>query len=343
VTTWSSSKWNEFQFRKTSLAQISIPLIFSGGWFTSIAADVNSSSTSASGMFGSVYAGLQIAPTTTLAYFSAQFNYKNIQNYYSFDVSGSAGFMGAEYTSISEMSGSTVVSQKLLKNLIWTLGGSQNNGGLHYFSIRGTELFSSFEVIVTFISSDVVGEINYQGSPIDAIVTPKTIESIIEINNYPYKSSSNSLSLSISTATGNFQVVGSASASNLISGTDVSNQVYFALSKDAVINGNSQGVSISTFTQVSAGSSYIEGQAKGKYGGSFSSLTVTVSFPAGATHIVYDPTIGQGTPPTLDYISGVAVFFIVLACLIVVTIIVIVVVFLIRRNRNMKRPYVAYR
>jgi len=343
VTGWSDSKWNEFQFRKTSLFKISIPLVFSGAWFTSIAANVNSSSTSSSGLFGSVYAGLQIAPTSALAFYTTNFDYSNI-NYYSFDVSASAGFIGTEYISITEKSGNTVVNVKNLKNLIWTLGDSQSSNGLHYVTIKGTEFFSNFQVIVTFISSDNVGYVNYQNKEVGAIVTPKTIESIVEINNYPYKSSSNYLSLTMGSATGSFNVVASASASNMISGSG-DNQVYFALSNDAIVDGNKVSVAVSSFATVSTGTnSYIEGQAKGKYGGSINVVTVSVDFPAGATNIVYDPTIGQGTPPTLDTgISAVAIFFIILGIVVFVGVVVLVSFLIWRKlGSKSKRPYMKW-
>lgn len=198
---------------------------------------------------------------------------------------------------------------------------------------------------MTFISSDNVGYVQYQNQDVGAIVTPKTLESIVEINNYPYRSSSNYLTLTMGTATGNFDVVASASASNLISGGG-EDQVYFALSNVAVVDGSKKFVTISGFSKITGSNSYIEGQAKGKYGGSFSYATVSVDFPAGASKIIYDPTIGQGTPPTINPISGVAIFFIIFGIIAFITLIVVAVFFLYKKGYILnkgKRPYVAHR
>jgi len=292
---------------------------------------------------------LKLAPTATLAYYTANFDYSKISNYFNFNVGASAGFIGTQYIYVTEKSGSSIVSQKSLGNLIWTLSNSANSGALHYVTFKGSDPnpFSSFQVLITFISSDNVGFVNY--SYASALVTPKTLESIIEINNYPYQSQSNYLSLTMGVVTGNFQVSGSVSTNNVISGTG-DDQVYFSLSNEATINGNSVSVTVSSFTQgsdtISGSNSYIQAQAQGKYGGSINSLIVSVDFPAGSANIVYDPTIGQGTPPLTDNsLSVVAIVFIVFGCIAFVVLIVVAGYFIYRHVQLKKhnRPYVSYK
>jgi len=163
--------------------------------------------------------------------------------------------------------------------------------------------------------SDVVGVVNYGNT----IVGPKSIESIIEIQNWPYQSTANTLSLVLGVATGSAQAQGGT----LTSGSG-NKQVYFSVANQATVSGQLQDVSLSGYTTGEFDTYFddddIQTQLSAAYTGEASVNVITVTFPAGASDIVYDPQVGVGQKPQNSFASPLVVRNVVLfACVVVLS------------------------
>jgi len=88
---------------------------------------------------------------------------------------------------------------------------------------------------------------------------------------------------------------------------------FFTLDHTASVGGTASPVTISGFVDgqgtASLQNDALAAQVTGKYGAAASVKLVSVTFPAGATNIVYDPSIGAGaTPPSAGSRMVVPVF-----------------------------------
>jgi hypothetical protein len=79
----------------------------------------------------------------------------------------------------------------------------------------------------------------------NALVSPKSLEVIIQIDNYPYADNSNHLALVVASCSG----TGTTSASSFVTGTGLS-RMYLYVSSGARINGNLQQVNVEAWTTV---------------------------------------------------------------------------------------------
>jgi len=275
---------------------------YNGVYTSSIAVHISSNSGSIDGIFGTGYTGLGISPSAYLAYYDIFANWNSSANFASADVSGAGGFIGNAILSLDEIdSGSNVVQTIYLKDLPWTTTDtSYGTGGLLFATFQGKQVLNpNFEVDITFILSDVVGVLNLAGKP---VITPRVLESVIEIINFPYKSTSNRvrLNIGVGSAAGDIQASGTGTGTTLVSGSG-DGTVYITLNGQAQINGDTQDITISGFVDATGiealNNTNLVEQVNVKYGASASFKINSVIFPAGATHIQYDPSMGTGTPP----------------------------------------------
>jgi len=75
--------------------------------------------------------------------------------------------------------------------------------------------------------------------------------------------------------------------------------VYTKFSNQAVVNASPQKVQVSDFADVAASDTFggdVTAQLNAKYNGAAVAKLTTVTFPAGAENIVYDPSTGSGDP-----------------------------------------------
>jgi len=238
---------------------------------------------------------------------SASVNKPSASNIASFDFSVSSNVILTSYTSIVEKdSTDKVVRTVNLKDLTFSAdsGTSGNNAELHYVTFNGantlfggTILKSGEAVSLTFLISEVLGTVTI-GSVTTPVVTPKTLESIIQISGWNYVSSSNYLTLVTGVGKGSSTSSGSGSAT-LSSGSG-DNQIYVDFADNADINGNSKSVTVgtSTTTDVSlvCDDATFSGYLTTVYNSSVSWHVVEIKFTPGASSIVYDPTVGVGKP-----------------------------------------------
>jgi hypothetical protein len=328
---WSSSKTYEFQFRRTALHQLSIPLIFNGAWFSSLTAQASEDKASADGVWGACYAGIGHPPSSMLAFFEASVSYQSVTNWASWNVNTSSGFIGNVFLSVVEKdSNDSIVTVKNLGLLAWVISDSANNGSLKYVTFLGADI-SNFKIYITYILSDVLGKINYG----DAIVTPKSLESVIEIPNYPYKDPKNYLTLVVGAISGSGSVKTYGTASAIQSGTG-SNEVYLSFANSAQINGQSAKVKIDvvvTNTSTLQNNDLIV-QAETKYKSEITARLFAITFPPNASSIIYDPTMGTGTPPAAEDSNKPIIILLVLVGFSVLAITIVVLIIIFTRKRK---------
>jgi len=302
---------DQFQFRESTTLQFSVLALYSGFYLSSLSVNVNPNSATFDGLYGAAYAGLTFLPSAFLSfvYSSSQWTV-NPNDYTQGNSSAAAGFIGKTFISLDEVDGQGNIQNTIsFGGLLWsTVDQSVGQGGLRYITIAATS--GTLNVKISFIYSNVVGVLNVVGT---AVVTPKTFESVISIQNFPYKSTANSvrLNLGVGTAAATASVQGSVT--HLVSGSGQTG-TFLTLDHVASVNGAATPVSISAFTsgngQLDFGNDNLKAQIIAKYGAAASFQFVSVTFPAGATNIVYDPSIGAGaSPPTSSGMKNVASFF----------------------------------
>eukprot|EP00727_Mastigamoeba_balamuthi_P009367 m51a1_g5052 hypothetical protein (446) ;mRNA; r:67383-69474 len=224
-------------------------------------------------------------------------------------VEGSFGCMGMVYTGLVERDPSgNVVSQKsfvepllLGSGIRWShesSGTSPKAPGAHHYRIVGRDSASSLTVAITYIMSSVAGVVDYGRTT----VLPKVLETVVEIQNYPYADARNVLELRVVTASSGLRLGARAAVST----TGV--QVFVDLKGSAVVDGHEAAVDISGWAAAEASAldhavlAQLVARANAVVSaGDVKCAEATVKFDAGAKLIVYDPALGTGPSP---YTSG---------------------------------------
>jgi hypothetical protein len=307
----SLTNQNDFRFRATGMVGFSVLNLYTGIFATSINSDFGVNIASADAIYGAIYAGAGVPPTAYLSYWQTTTQWQNSNNgitdYTSANATASAGFIGKVFLSLDEVDPTNVTVQsfsltyqlfKPTTTLSWTIGNTQYGTSLKYATLVGTTVGSgSFTVYLSFLISDVIGVVNAPGT---ATVTPKSLESILEIDNFPYKSTANSVRLNLVVGSAAGAVSAQGSVTHYINGNNA-NAAYLTLANSHSADGVITPVSISGWIDGSAsagtGSSNFDAQVRGKFAAGASFKFVSVSFKAGATKIIYDPTIGVGSNP----------------------------------------------
>jgi len=279
---------------------VSIPFIYNSLFVSSVALEVTPGTATYDAIFGSAYAGFGNAPAGYLAYYDSMSKWTNTGNYANATVNAAEGFIGSVYISLDEITPAGTVAQNIdLKLLGWVVETkSVGNGGLRYATFKGTNFSPNFAVRTTFVVSDVVGVLDIQAG--NGVVTPKSLESLFQIDNFPYKDTKNSVRLYIGVGTAAATFNAQGTVNQLVTGNG-QNAAYFTVDSMSQVNGAATQVEIkiNTTTQAttSFGNSNLVGQVTSRYGAAADFKIVSVTFPAGANKIVLDPTIGAGSPP----------------------------------------------
>jgi len=292
---------NYFSYRQTSTSVFNIPLLYSGLFVSSNSLQINPNSAALDGLFGSAYAGANTPPSSYLAFYDVAANWQVTANAVTANATSSKGFIGSVYISLDELNPQgTVVKTIPLKSLAWITSSSNvGNGGLLYATFKGQQAFQNptFSVSTTFVVSDVVGLLDVVGT---GIVTPKSITSIIEINNFPYANNANQVRLNMGVGTAASSATAYGTFKGVVSGTG-DGSAYFTIDNQAQVNGQATSVQVSGFTDVQGAATLdnnnIVAQVTGRYQGGAQFKLVSVTFPAGATQIKLDPIVGAGSPP----------------------------------------------
>jgi len=164
----------------------------------------------------------------------------------SFNYQGSSGYILTSYVRIEERDPSAnVVRTVALRDLVWTVAtgnstsGSTTGARLYYITLDASNVIfkntiqSGESVTFTFLISEALGEVTF-GS-VTVPVTPKTLESIVEISNWKYVSPSNNLVLVSGVATGS--ATGSSAGTVTFASGSGDDQVYADFSKHVDVSG----------------------------------------------------------------------------------------------------------
>jgi len=195
---------------------------------------------------------------------------------------------------------------KLLNTLTWRISdvsfNSNGTGGQSSITWTGYPegIFTVLPgtVSVTFVISDVLAEVS--AGQVKAAVSPKHIESFVEIKGWELASPSNYLVLTYGVLTGN--AVGAAASHVSISTGTGSNQVYAHFAAVADVSGKVGKAEVTKTVGAAADAAILFGDASltasvvAVYQQNVAFYVVDIKFPPGETHIIYDPSMGAGPP-----------------------------------------------
>jgi len=209
-------------------------------------------------------------------------------------ISGDSAFIGNSYHDLTEMDPQGNTVQVIgLDSLTWTAPTTAStSGSLSYATLSGTD-GTSFVVNLTPITSTTLGTINT-----GAVVSPNALEIDIQILNFPFKSTSNTLQLSMGVLTGSTSLAGQVSTVgnwHVLGAGSGASQVYFTTATKATAN--TETVNVNVTVGAASGNTLSD-----LYSGQLSlSLTISqkwvnVTFPY-SLNINYDPSAGAGPNP----------------------------------------------
>jgi hypothetical protein len=303
---------DEFKFRSTNLYMVDVLGIGLAGVYYSASLDAMRTGQGSGTVSGDIILGAvkfipgQI-PITLLGYIAATANISLTPGgVASASFAAAGGFILHAALRLEERNpAGTAVRTVSLKACTWNVGGSNDSTGhLRFVTISPSFCFNKVSgetVEFVFFISDILGKVEL-GNGVTATVTPKTLESVVVIKNWNYADKANTLSLVYGTVTGAMAESGSvvAGTGNILTAGSGNNQVYAQYARTASINGASGNVvinhaaagDISLIIEDGNNTAVLTAVYKG-IGGVQGKYT-TITFPAGASDIVYDPTIGSG-------------------------------------------------
>jgi hypothetical protein len=180
--------------------------------------------------------------------------------------------------------------------MAWVIADVQFNsngtGGISSITFRG--IFGNLTIDVTFIISDKLGKVTV--GAVSAAVSPKHVETFIEVNGVKLEDPANNVRLHFGVLTGS--AAGQHSSSVTIATGTGDNQVYAHFSKEVDVGGQIKSVTINkTVTlDLSNADASFKASAEAVYGASIAAYSVDVDFPPGALSFTYDPSMGAGAP-----------------------------------------------
>jgi len=203
----------------------------------------------------------------------------------------------------------TVVRNVTMKSLAWDVSNGKN-GDLSYVTataknyLADTQIKTGEKIESLYFVSNVIGKVGL--GAVDAIVTPRTIESVTSIYGWQYASPDNNLVIIYGVGSGNIKIDTGFSAatsqalnySYKFSSGVGDKRVYAAFSDTADVNGVKVPINV-TNTPTADITTVLDDfelriRLTGTYNTAAAGSVVEVSFPPGANKIIYDPTIGGG-------------------------------------------------
>jgi len=148
------------------------------------------------------------------------------------------------------------------------------------------------EITVTYVTSKKAGILGYGNTP----VSPRSVEMIIEVKNFPLKDDANHVRLDLGFLAVTAGIDLNASATEVIR-REGKEDIYIAASERAVVGDNLAKVNVTI--EAKAGDvdvdDILKAVLKVALGASFDARIAHVDFPAGAKSFIYDPALGAGT------------------------------------------------
>lgn len=200
------------------------------------------------------------------------------------DFAATAGAVGIAYTYLNEVDPSgNIVTPMSLTSRTWSSSGVLTYGS-ELSSINYTTTIGTTQIRFVVIASNVLGKLNFADAP----VSPKTLETVIEIT-HTYQNPLNHLELGIGVTTVDADMRGNA----IITKKGDSN-VYLTMAAHAIVNGTVGDADVAAYAAGTIEGSLIDIWFNALIGTKRDTYVTSVSFPAGATTILYDPAVGQG-------------------------------------------------
>jgi hypothetical protein len=298
------------------------------------------------GMIGMVYCvtATPIPPSAAFAFYRASIpSFDSADDFINFNFSAAVGFLVTQYISVIELTPNgdieTISDLWMLKwNKVSEFKDPDND--LHSMTIRGINILvnADLEIHLTFVISNKLGLIKYNNANSTTIVTPKSLECIVEILGYKYKNAGNRLQMKIGIITGSTYYRDSIKARIFSSGDDFPDQVYYIIKNGEVfIDGTIMNVNVSN-PEDGHDDQKIYDMTKTKYNKPDDDM-MYINFPPNAQKITFTTTMGEGYSPYDDVKEDtkpdylVTVLLIIGGCLLGL-IIVGTVVFLYRKNKE---------
>jgi len=303
----SGGNGTDYNFRKMETTAVST-IGYSGLFYKSVSVTVNPRSNNVDLVVGAAYAGFGIPPSDYLSFYQSASAWNGDNTTLTFNVYDGQGMIAKAFVALDEVSlvnGTNVVQNFKLAQFFWsTTDSNVGNGGLRHLTVSGKPVGSrsNFTVSVTFVVSDVLGVLNVTGSP---IVTPKSIESMITISNFPYVNAANQVRLTTAVASAEATLQITGTLTHLVAGQGT--PAYITFNSVAEVNGKPAVVhhtNVST-NGLGFGNNNLAGQVSTMYQAAAQFTHILTSFPAGAAQIVFDPVLSVGSiPPEMAMTDG---------------------------------------
>jgi len=210
--------------------------------YESIEADYSGGTSTADAVIGSVSSLFGFYEY--LVYYASSASYTGGTGSYS----GAGSCVAANYVSLTEVDSSgTQLSTVPFSSLTFTSSAPQLSDSVQYVTYVGKPLTGSLQVTAVVAVSEYAGTLTNGGQ-----VTPKSLETIINVLSYPFVGQSSSLVLSVAVGIANSQSIGSFTVKDgyhiIASGTG-KGQAYFSGSTTATIGTNGQQVAVTVTSQ----------------------------------------------------------------------------------------------
>jgi len=213
--------------------------------------------------------------------------------------------VAANYLSLTEVDSTGAQLSTIPFSSISFISPTQTltSGAVQYVTYTGTMTGNSLQVTITVAVSEYAGQLTN-----GATVTPKSLETMFEIQNYPFQSQSSNLVLSVAVGIANGQSTGSWTLKggyNVITSGTGKAGAYFSAATTATIS-NGQKTSVTVTSKGEADSSIL-GAGLGAVFNAFAVTGTTntkesyqiVNFTmAGSPDITFDPAPGYSFPGT---------------------------------------------
>jgi len=275
--------------------------VYNGLSYYSLSYQVSQGQAQGDGVYGAAYTSLGAPLSTYLTYFDVSANWGGSANPTGADVSAAANLIGAAYLALVEVDDNgNVLGGVRMKSLSWTVTGVQVVEPIKFATFTGTSLqagFNNFSISFTFVASDQAGTLTN-----GAVVTSKSLQTTINILNFPFTISTSKLRLIVGVGTASGSASGTVRQSgtwNRLSAGSGKSAVYFDGATHAFVNANGDTKTVSVVS-TGAGTADFDGAGFLSQLASISAVQhslvvdyrfVNITFDQ-SDNITYDPSIG---------------------------------------------------
>jgi len=293
------SNQGQFAYRDMNVAIVNFGNFYNGVFFTTTSTINNNKTHQKDVVAGAFYVGLNTPPTASVSFFDSILTYNQAQtaNPFGFSAQAADTFIAKVFLSLEEVNATNATVQTIpLDGLNWVLTNAQvatNGKGLQWITFQGTSPnIPNFSIQISAVFSQVLGLLNVVGNP---VITPKSLETIINMTNFPYKNKADSVRLNTVVGMGmsTLSIQGSVT---ITSGNGTSGS-YVHFSNQVLADGRTTTVTINTVDAGNSAMGYqiVDTQITSKFSTAHSIMFVSITFPAGATTVIYDPSLGSGS------------------------------------------------